>query len=246
LKKLDLISAALIEIGVLSGTEVPDNSDAAVASTILDQMLDSLQADRLWIFAIQRMLFVPAVLQQTYTLGPGGNFNVSPRPAKVTRYGVVSLSNPIQPIELPIDSLTEAQWQSIPVKNITSALPQRVWDDQQFPLRNLNFFPVPNVLVNFTVYQWAALTTWPDYVTDVTFPPGYMKALRLSLAIELAPSFGATAMVTPLLIKLAETAVGRIKAMNAPLIDLKCDPMLQSPETGIYNWLTDEQVGSGS
>lgn len=245
MKKLELITSSLIEIGVLSGTEVPDNSDAAVAATILDQMLDSLQADRLWIFAIQRMLFSPATLKQTYTLGPGGDFN-APRPAKITRYGILNLSNPIQPIELGLDSLTEAQWMAVPVKNIASALPQKVWDDQQFPLRNLNYFPVPNVQVNFTIYQWAALSSWPDYVTDVTFPPGYAKALRLSLAIELAPSFGATAMVTPLLVKLAEGAINRIKAMNAPLIDLKCDPMLQDPQTGIYNWLTDEQVGSGS
>lgn len=246
MKKLDLISASLAEIGVLSGTEVPDNSDAAVCSTILDQMLDSLQADRLWIFAIQRMVFAPATLKQVYTLGPNGDFNVTPRPAKITRYGVLNLSNATSPIELGLDSLTEAQWMAIPVKNITSALPQRVWDDQQFPLRNLSVFPVPNVQVNFTIYQWAALTTWPDYVTDVTFPPGYAKALRLSLAIELAGPFGATAMVTPLLIKLAENAINRLKAMNAPLIDLKCDPMLQAPESGIYNWITDEQIGSGT
>src|SRR4029077_18208042 len=125
-------------------------------------------------------------------------------------------------VELPLDSLTEAQWRSIPVKNIPSALPQRVWDDQQFPLRNLNYWPVPNVQVNFTVYQWSAISTWPDYVTDVTFPPGYLEAIRYSLAIRLGPMFGAAAQVTPLLLGLAANAVNRIKAMNAPLIDLKC------------------------
>lgn len=244
--KQQLIRLALQEIGVVSEGNQPTTSDLSVASDILDQWLDSTQADRLWIFAIQRMLFVPAQLKQTYTLGPGGDFNVTPRPAKVTRYGVISLNNPQQPLELPLDSLTEAQWQSIPVKGITSALPQRVWDDNQFPLRNLNLWPVPNVQVDFTVYQWAALTAWPDYVTDVQFPPGYARAIRLSLAIELGDIFGAARMVSPLMIQKAQQAVSRLKAMNAPMIDLRVDKMLQEPEHGYYNWLTDDaNIGSG-
>jgi len=241
----DLISASLREIAVLGAIETIQSEDLAVATTILAQMLDAWQAERLYVFAIQRMLFVPAMLKQTYTLGTNGDFN-APRPARITRYGVVNLSNPIQPLELPLDSLTEAQWASIPVKNIASAIPQRVWDDQQFPSRNLNFWPVPNVAVNFTVYQWAALTTWPDYVTDVEFPPGYFEAIRYSLAIRLGPAFDASAKVTPLLIGLANNAVERIKRMNAPMIDLKCDPMLQQPESAIYNWLTDQTVGTGN
>ena len=241
----DLITGALTEIGVNSVGEVVSADDLRQGSIVLAGMFDSWNAERLYIFAIQRMLFVPTVLKQTYTLGPGGDFN-APRPAKITRYGIINLSNPIQPLELPLDSLTEAQWRAIPVKNIASALPQRVWDDQQFPSRNLNFWPVPDVQVNFVIYQWAQLSTWPDYVTDVTFPPGYQEAIRYSLAIRLAPSFGAAAMVTPALMGLAQAAVNRIKAMNAPLIDLTCDPMLQSPESGYYNWLTDQQVGLGN
>lgn len=241
----DLISASLREIEVLGAIETIQPEDLALATTILLQMLDGWQAERLYAFAIQRLLLVPATLKQTYTLGPGGDFNV-PRPARITRYGVVNLSNPSQPLELPLDSLTEAQWASIPVKNISSALPQRVWDDLQYPQRNLNLWPVPNVTVNYTVYQWAPLTTWPDYVTDVEFPPGYFEAIRYSLAIRLAPAFGASAKVSPLLIELAKTAIERIKKMNAPMIDLKCDPMLQQPESAIYNWLTDQQAGLGN
>jgi len=242
--QVDLISASLREIEVLGAIETVQAEDLAVATTILSQMLDGWQAERLYVFAIQRVLLVPATLKQTYTLGLGGDFNI-PRPAKITRFGVVNLSNPIQPLELPLDSLTEAQWAAIPVKNISSALPQRVWDDQQYPQRNLNFWPVPDIQVNFTVYQWGALTVWPDYVTDVEFPPGYFEAIRYSLAIRLASSFGASAKVTTLLIELAKTAIERIKRMNSPMIDLRCDPMLIEPGSAIYNWLTDEQTGSG-
>lgn len=241
----DLISASLIEIGALSPGEPLPAAEQQQASIVLTQMLDAWQAVRLYVWAIQRLLLVPATLKQTYTLGPGGDFNL-PRPAKITRFGLVSLANPIQPVELPLDSLTEAQWAAIPVKNIASAIPKKIWDDQQFPLRNLNLWPIPNVQVNFTAYQWSPLTSWPDYVTDVTFPPGYLEAIRYSLAIRLAPSFGAAALVTPLLLALTAQAMRRIQAMNAPLIDLKCDPMLVSPERQIYDWRTDTWIGGGN
>src|ERR1700731_3263589 len=119
----DLISASLIEIGALSPGEVASAQEQQQASNVLTQMLDAWQAVRLYVWAVQRILLVPATLKQTYTLGPGGDFNL-PRPAKITRFGVVNLGNPIQPVELPLDSLTERQWMEIPVKNIPSALPK--------------------------------------------------------------------------------------------------------------------------
>jgi hypothetical protein len=242
----DLIADALTEIGVNSVGETPSAEDLRVASRILSQMFDSFQAMRLYIFAIQRQVLVPATLKQTYTLGSGGDFNI-PRPARITRYGVINLSNPQQPLELPLDSLTEAQWMSIPVKGIASALPQRVWDDNNYPLRNLNFWPVPNVQINFTIYQWIQLPTWPDYVTDVTFAPGYQEFIKYELAKRCLPSFGAAAMWSPTSEQMYVAAKNRVMVMNAPLIDLMCDPMLQSPESGIYNWLTDNaNVGSGN
>lgn len=241
----DLISASLMEIGALSPGEVLPAAEQSQGSLVLTQMLDAWQAERLYVWGIQRVLLVPAALKAIYTLGPGGDFNL-PRPAKIVRFGVVNLGNPLQPVELQLDSLTPQKWAEIPVKNIAAALPSRVWDDQAFPQRNLSYWPVPNVQVNFTVYQWSTITVWPDYVTDVTFPPGYAEAIRYSLAIRLAPSFGAAAMVTPLLTELARAAVNRIKAMNAPMIDLKCDPMLVSPEKRAYDWRTDGYVGGGS
>ena len=106
---------------------------------------------------------------------------------------------------------------------------------------NLNYWPVPNVQVNFVVYNWSPLSTFPDMVTNITFPPGYLEAIRYSLAIRLAPSFAAP--VNPVLIQLATNAVNRIRVMNAQMIDLKCDPMLVSPEKQVYDWRSDTRVG---
>lgn len=243
----DLIADALTEIGVNSVGEIPNADDLRVASRLLSKMLDAFDAVRQYTFTVQRVVLAPLTLKQVYSVGPSAtaDFNI-PRPAKINRYSILNLSNPIIPIELPLDSLTEAQWQSYPSKNIGSALPQVVWDDQQFPLRNLTFFPVPTVNVNFVLYVWQALSTWPDYVTDLTFPPGYAEFFTYELAFRCVPSFGAAAHWTPISDANYRAAKNRVMVMNTPILDLKCDPMLQQPSGRIYNWLTDNaNVGSG-
>lgn len=232
-----LITDALTEIGVQDAVTPVSQSDLVLGSRILKQMIDGWNADRLYINGEQRIVFVPATLKQTYTLGPGGDFNIDPVPAKISRYGIINLGNPVQPLELGLESLTTEEWGAIPVKGITSALPQRVWDDTAFPLRHLNFWPIPNVQVNFTIYSWGPVNHWNDFVSDLTFPPGYEEALRLNLAVRMAPSFGKEPSTAT--VQLAIIALNRIKAMNAPMIDLRCDPMLNNPQGKIYNWLTD-------
>lgn len=244
MNQTDLISAALVEIGVLSPGEALTAQDEQSASTVLSQMLDAWQAQSMYIFATARLVFSPVALKQVYTIGPGGDFNV-PRPAKIQGFGIINLQNPIQPAELPVDELTAAQWRDVVVKNIPSALPQKVWDDQQFPLRNLSYWPVPNIPVEFSIYCDVQLNSWPDYVTDVTFPPGYFEAIRYALAIRLAPSFGAAAMVTPQLLQLAKDAQEVVKIANVRIADLRCDDAIVRTDGGVYDWRTDTQIGNG-
>lgn len=237
----DIIRQALLSLGVISGTETPSADMAQDSLVALNQLLDSWQADRLMIYTIQRQTYPLTTGQQVYTYGSGGNFNF-PRPAKIERMGIINLNNPVQPLELPLQYLTVAQWQEIPVKNIQSALPQYCWDDQAFPLRNLSFWPVPNVVTNAAIYPWIALTQFVDLVTKFTFPPAYAKALRFNLALDIAPEYGVS-QINPLVVKAAGDAKYLIEAMNAPLIDLRCDPALVSTRKSLYNWLTDMPAG---
>src|SRR5215469_11921952 len=192
----NLINSAFRLINVLASGEVPSASEQSDALTILALMLDSWQAERLTIFTILRdgsttspHLFPFVVGQQTYTLGPGGNFNIA-RPAKIERMSIEWLANPAQPLELPLEMVNEQRWQTVPVKAITSTLPTVVYDDGNYPLRNLAFWCTPTVVSNVVIYYWQALSQFPDLVTDVEFPPGYFKALRYNLAVDLAAEFG--------------------------------------------------------
>lgn len=223
-------------IGVLASGETPSGNESADALLIAQQMIDSWQAERLSIFAIQINEFPLTPGQQVYTLGAGGNFNI-PRPAKIERMSIVSLLNPAQPLELPLEMLTEAGWQAVPVKLISSSLPTVVYDDMQFPLRNLNFWCIPTIAVNTRIYSWVPLSTFPDLVTDVTFPPSYLKAIRYNLAVDLAPEFGRP--TPPEVAAQALLTKGILRAMNAPLTESRLDPVLSGNNLRIYNWVSD-------
>lgn len=231
----DLIKSSLRLIGAIESGEVPSADESADALVILNQMLDSWNAERLNIFTQTIANFALTVGVQTYTYGAGGTFN-GVRPANIERANIVSLNNPAQPLELPLDMLTDAQWSAIPVKAVSSALPLKFYDDGDFPFRNLSFWPIPSVPVQVNIYVWTALSAFPDLVTDVTFPPGYLKALRYNLAVDLAPEFGVQIPPEVGIQALMSKAV--IKSINIGPLDLQCDRAL-TQRGGRYNWLAD-------
>jgi len=244
----NLINSAFRLINVLASGEVPSTSEQSDALTTLALMLDGWQAERLTIFTILRdgsttspHLFPFVSGQQTYTLGPGGNFNIA-RPAKIERMSIEWLANPAQPLELPLEMVNEQRWQTVPVKAITSTLPTVVYDDGNYPLRNLSFWCTPTVVSNVVIYYWQALSQFPDLVTDVEFPPGYFRALRYNLAVDLSIEFGRPLPAGVAEIALSSKAV--IMNMNLPVLEQRVDPAVIDPKLRAYNWISDTPVSN--
>ena len=231
-------------IGALASGEQPTGAEASDALCVLNQMLDSWNAERLMIFAIIISEFPLTPTQQTYTLGPGGNFNTV-RPAKIERISIVSLTNPAQPLELPIQYYTARDWQEeVPVKLINTTLPLAVYDDQEFPYRNLSFWPIPAVAVNTRIYFWTPLSQFASLTTKVSFPPGYLEALRYNLAVRLMAEMpGDYNQVTAGITQgLAQSSLARVRIMNEPIIELFCDDALVN-RGGYYDYRSDRAVG---
>jgi len=238
---LDIINDALTEIQVLEAGEVLSAADSQLGFTRLNTMIDSFQAERLMIFNVQRInLGSLTIGQQAYTLGSGGDFDI-PRPARIERYGIISLNNPGQPLELPLNTdgsnMTVDQWAQIPVKNIQSSLPLYVWDDDGFPLRTLSYWNIPNANVEATIYPWVALQQFADLTTDYTFPPAYAECIMYQLALRLANPFGGN--IPPALPGMAVEAKARVKSINVPILEMNIDPSLTS-KSGYYNWISDQ------
>src|SRR5271154_2295927 len=150
LAALDIISSALRLIGVLAAGETAPGYQANLALQTLNQMVDSMSAQKLMIWSILRNVYTLTAGIQTYQLGPSTPVTTAStldqqRYTRMERAGIIYLGNALQPLELPMTILTEVGWAAVPVKNIYSSLPQWLYDDKQFPQRNLNFWPIPNV-----------------------------------------------------------------------------------------------------
>lgn len=229
---LDLISSSLRLINVLAAGESIDIASANDALMVFNQMIDAWNADRLTIYAVESNDFPFTLGQQTYTLGSGGDFDMT-RPARITGMSAILLNNPTNPVEVPITMYSWSEWQNkIPVKVVDSSFPQVCYDDGQFPLRNLNFWPIPTLQQNSVrIYSWQPLVLAPSLQTSVVVPPGYAEAFRYNLAIRLAPEF--QQQLQPIVQSIAVESLARIKTMNAPDLGLRSDLLATD---GGYNW----------
>ena len=231
---LDLISSALRLINVMAAGEQTPIDMANDSLLVLNDMIDSWNADRLAIYTVQSTDFPFVLGQQTYTLGTGGNFNLA-RPPKIEGMSTIQLTNPSTPVEIPIALYTWEEWQNqVPVKNVSGSIPLICYDDQAFPNRNLNFWPIPFDQPNSVrIYYWAALPAL-TLAAAVSFPPGYRQAFRYNLAALLAAEFAQP--VPAVVAEIAVDSLARVKAMNMPELVLQSDLI---PDPSGWNYKAD-------
>lgn len=218
---LDLITSSMRLIGAVASGETLPLSEANDGLSVLNDMIDSWNADRLHIYTTSSTDFPYVSGQQAYTLGTGGDFNMA-RPPAISGMSTIIKYNPANPVEVPISMFSVDEWQSqVPVKTVAGSIPLICYDTGDFPLRSLNFWPIPTDSVNSVrIYSWSALAA-QTLATAVAFPPGYAQAFRYNLAVLLAAEFAQP--LTPLVAQIAAESLTRIKIMNAPDLDIKSD-----------------------
>lgn len=229
----EVISSALRLVGVLAAEEDPSIVEANQSLMVFNDMIDAWNADRLAIFTTRSDDFPFVLGQQAYTLGTGGDFNI-PRPARIDGMSSILLYSPSNPVEIPLVMWTVEDWQNnVPVKQVAGSFPLGCYDDGGFPLRTLNFWPIPTSQNSVRIYSWQALAA-QTLTSQVSFPPGYAEAFRYNLAVRLGAEFDAQA--SPTVIALAVQGLARVKTMNAPELELRSDLI---PFPAGYNYKAD-------
>lgn len=230
----DVISSALKLTGILADGETPAIDIANICLGVFNDMIDGWNAESTAIFTTQINDFPFVLNQQSYTLGTGGDFDI-PRPAKIDGMSSILLNDPSNPVEVPIDMYTVDQWQNqVPVKIVTGTFPLICYDSGDFPLRVLNFWPIPVTQPNnFRLYSWQALAA-QTLAAQVSFPPGYAEAIRYNLAVRVGEEFNHSA--SQLVVALALQSLARVKTMNAPDLRLQSDLI---PVPAGYNYKAD-------
>lgn len=231
----DLIKGSLRLIGAIATGEAPSADEQTDAFNVLNDMLDSWSNEKLTIFQTTTETFPLTIGQQTYSMGPTGNFNTV-RPQKIENIGIQQVSS-ANLLELPMKILNQDQWANITIKATTSALPLKVYIEDTYPLLTLYFWPVPSAAVNIVLYSWKPLGSFATVNSVISLPPGYAKALRYNLAMELAPEYGKEP--SQVVAMGAAESKENIKRMNVKPLYLGVDSGAVARKKS-FNWLTGE------
>jgi hypothetical protein len=231
---LQVITDSLKLLGVVAGHEVPTSAEQTDAFARLNELIDSWGTHAQTLYLPHRALLPTVAAQQTYTVGPGGNLDVTPMPVTIDAVNWLTPGTP--PAEVFLELASDQAYVGQPMKTLTGATPQAVSYTRGAPLGELWVWPVPSIVTTLVLYWREPITQFPDLVTPVALLPGYAKALRTNLAIELAPEFGR--VVDPTVERLARESLADVKRANLPYTEIGLDVALTGGGPS-YNILTD-------
>lgn len=142
-----------------------------------------------------------------------------------------------QQLDILVQPLTDAQYASISVKNTTSTFAFSFYDDRAYPTRNITLFPIPGSGSEVVLYLRLPLMDLTNLDAPVNFPPGYERAFRYNLAVELAPIYGKT--VTPEIAARAAASIKDLERLNSVPRFIKGDSgMNRNGRNRFFNWIT--------
>jgi hypothetical protein len=207
----DIINGSLRLLGVLAEGEVPSAETSQDALRAMDQMIDSWNTERLSVFSTQDQVFTWPSGQLSRTLGPSGDF-VGNRPVLLD--DATYFKDPGTGVSYGIKFINQQQYDGIAVKTVTSTFPQVMFINMTYPDIEMYIYPRPTRDLEWHFISVEELTQPATLDTNLTFPPGYLRAFRYNLACELAPEFGVEP--SPQVQRIAMTSKRNLKRINNP------------------------------
>lgn len=207
----DIITGALRLLGVVAEGESPSPESAADALSAMNQMIESWNTERLSVFSTQDQVFTWPAVTISRTMGPTGDF-VGNRPILVD--DATYFKDPSTGVSYGIKLINQQQYDGIALKTVRSTYPQVMWVNMTYPDIELYIYPVPTRILEFHFISVEELSRPAILATELSFPPGYLRAFRYNLACELAPEFG----VEPSrqVQRIAMTSKRNLKRINNP------------------------------
>ena len=207
----EIINGSLRLLGVLAEGETPSAETSQDALAAMNQMIDSWNTERLSVFSTQYQVFTWPAGQLSRTLGPTGDF-VGNR--TVLLDDSTYFKDPGTGVSYGIKFINQQQYNGIAVKTVTSTYPQVIFVNNTFPDVEMFVYPRPTRDLEWHFVSVEELSKPAVLATELSFPPGYLRAFRYNLATEMAPEFGIEP--SPQVMRIAMTSKRNLKRINNP------------------------------
>lgn len=237
----DLCAAAMKECSALGVGQTALAEDITDAWARLQFMLREWQRKR-WLVYHLKDYALTSTGAQSYTIGPGGNFDTgagaSSRPDKLSAAWIrqINVAAPNQP-DYPMRIIESYEdYSDIAVKQLKS-FPGAVFLDTAMPLGNLYFWPVPTA----TIYEMHVLIKeqlpfqFANQAATFTIPEEYYSAMMYNLALRLCPKYGL--QPSQILLGLAKESLNTVREANVGIKELSMPQQISRP--GLYNIYSD-------
>jgi hypothetical protein len=241
---LDLITDALLGMGVYAPGEPLTAADSSFCLQRLNTMIDSWSNEALMTFAIleQSGTLIPG--QWQYTIGTGGNFNMT-RPLRILASPGSCYVQDSNGNRYNLEVVPRDRWNLIGnIAKVTANFPNTLFYDPQYPLGIINVYPIPNV--GWTLYfdSYLQLSEFAALTTAMSLPPGYQAAIQDNLTVELWRFFKPDgAQIPPSTLAIAARSKGNVKRTNMRENLANYDSELVSRANGSYNIYTGSYRG---
>jgi hypothetical protein len=234
----DICSNALLELGAYAPGDTPSANDINFALNKFNQLVDSWNAVNSCIFAKSFDQYTIVTNTQPLTIGPtGANYTATVRPVEVIAANVI-ITDGDQDVRVPLNIRDEAWWMANSVPGVIGTIPTDLFYNPTWPLGKLYLWPIPTV-ANVLELETNGLISTYALATTFTMPPGYEKALTLTLAEDMQDAFGKYPQNLP---GSAAKARAIIKSVNSKPPRMSMDAGIPNQgsgsQRGDFNWLT--------
>lgn len=225
-----IITAALIDLGVLEPGDALSASDGAIGLRHLNQFIGLLKTQNLSCPFLSREVFTVVANQGSYTIGPGGDFDtVRPQSLSGAAWLAPTTGATTGRLEVPVRVLTDQEWASLSLKGMTNAQWTAVHYTATYAggLGTIELWPVPDTdLSDLVLYRGDVIQGFANLTTFYDFPSGYAELLQFNLEKRLCRVYGGAREWTALDNELARDAIRFVKRQNFRLAETPIDQTL--------------------
>lgn len=223
----DLITLALKNAGILGVGQTAAAEDSNDACQLLNAMIGQWQRRRYLVYHLIELV-TQGTGNETYSVGPNGDFTTAIRPAAIKyAFARQNVNSNSQQIDYPIEILPAREtYAQIALKSL-QAFPRWAYYDASFPEGTLFVYPVIQPYFEVHIGVQEVLQSVTSLTGEMNMPGEYVEALMYNLAIRLAANYNSP--INPAVPGLARAALETLRSVNAQIPRMNLPKGLTNP-----------------